>query len=121
MKRFMLCALLLSLLSVTALGSTALADEPSEINEETPPEILSETETPADALSETETPADVLPETETPADVLPETEPQLVDEVHIVAYDGDADLNAICACIMFGFGSVCGLLAGSEVVRKWTI
>ena len=101
MKRCMLCVWLVSLLSVAALGSTALADEPSGINEETP--------------------SDVLPETETPADVLPEVEPQLVDEVHIVAYDGDADLNAICACIMFGFGSVCGLLAGSEVVRKWTL
>ena len=111
MKRFMLCVWLVSLLSVAALGSTALADEPSGINEETP----------SDVLPETETPADVLPETETPADVLPEVEPQLVDEVHIVAYDGDADLNAICACIMFGFGSVCGLLAGSEVVRKWTL
>lgn len=86
--------------SFTALGSTALADEPQVINEETPPEILSETEA--------------------PADVLLEMEPQLVDVVHIVAYDGDADLNVICACIMFGFGSVCGLLAGSEVVRKWT-
>ena len=91
MKRFMLCVLLVSVLSVTALGSTALADEISEIN------------------------------AETPSDVQPEMEPQLAGEVHIVAYDGDADLNAICACIMFGFGSVCGLLAGSEVVRKWTI
>ena len=87
--------------SFAAICSTALANESSEIDEETPPEILSEMET--------------------PADVLPEMEPQLVDEVHIVAYDGDADLNAICACIMFGFGSVCGLLAGSEVVRKWTL
>lgn len=91
MKRFMLCVLLVSLLSVTALGSTALADEISEINAET--------------LS----------------DVQPDFDSQLADEVHIVAYDGDADLNAICACIMFGFGSVCGLLAGSEVVRKWTL
>lgn len=111
-KRLQVGVVLVALLSsFTVFGSTALADEPSGINEETLPEIL----------SETETPADVLPETETPADVLPEMEPQLVDEVHIVAYDGDADLNAICACIMFGFGSVCGLLAGSEVVRKWTL
>lgn len=87
--------------SFAALGSTALAADSSEINEGTLPEMLSETET----LS----------------DVLPEMEPQLVDEVHIVAYDGDADLNAICVCIMFGFGSVCGLLAGSEVVRKWSL
>lgn len=101
MKRFMLCVLLVSLLFLAALGSTALADEPSEINVETPSEIL--------------------PETETPPDVQPDMDPQLVDEVHIVAYDGDADLNAICACIMFGFGSVCGLLAGSEVVRKWSL
>lgn len=101
MKRFMLCVLLVSLLSVVALGSSVLADETSKNNAETPPEILSETETSPDAQ--------------------PDMDPQLVDEVHIVAYDGDADLNAICACIMFGFGSVCGLLAGSEVVRKWTL
>ena len=89
MKRIILSAFFVSLFAVAVLGSTALADEPLELNK-----------------------AD---------DVLPEMEPQLVDEVHIVAYDGDADLNAICAFIMFGFGSVCGLLAGSEVVRKWTL
>lgn len=101
-KRLFVGVVLVALLSsFTALGSTALADEPSEINAETPP--------------------DVLLETETPPDVQPDMDPQLLDEVHIVAYDGDADLNAICACIMFGFGSVCGLLAGSEVVRKWTL
>lgn len=99
MKKILLSALFSSLFAVTSLGFTALAYEPSEFSVETPPEILSETETPAYNL--------------------PKMESQLVDEVHIVAYDGDADLNAICACIMFGFGSVCGLLAGSEVVRKW--
>lgn len=40
---------------------------------------------------------------------------------HVEAPEGDADLNTIAAVIMFGFGSVCGLLAGSEVVRKWTL
>lgn len=40
---------------------------------------------------------------------------------HVEAADGDADLNTLAAVIMFGFGSVCGLLAGSEVVRKWTL
>ena len=91
MKKTLLFVLFVSLFAVTALGSTALADEPLGINEET--------------LS----------------DVQPDMESQLVDEVHIVAYDGDADLNAICACIMFGFGSVCGFMAGSEVVRKWAL
>ena len=101
MKKILFSALFASLLAVTSLGFTALADEPSEASRETPSEILSETETQVNNL--------------------PEMEPQLVDEVHIVAYDGDADLNVICVCIMFGFGSVCGLLAGSEVVRKWTL
>lgn len=40
---------------------------------------------------------------------------------HVEAPEGDADLNTLAAVIMFGFGSVCGLLAGSEVVRKWTL
>ena len=40
---------------------------------------------------------------------------------HVEAPEGEADLNTIAAVIMFGFGSVCGLLAGSEVVRKWTL
>lgn len=40
---------------------------------------------------------------------------------HVEAPEGDADLNTIAVVIMFGFGSVCGLLAGSEVVRKWTL
>ena len=111
-KRLQVGVVLVALLSsLSALSSTALADEPSEINVETPPDVQLEPEM---------TP-DVLLETETPPDVQVELEPHLVDEVHIVAYDGDADLNAICACIMFGFGSVCGLLAGSEVVRKWTL
>ena len=101
-KRLQVGVVLVALLSsFTALGSTALAAEPSEIN--------------------VETPSDVLLDTEMSRDVQSEMEPQLVDEVHIVAYDGDADLNAICACLMFGFGSVCGLLAGSEVVRKWML
>ena len=41
--------------------------------------------------------------------------------VQVEAPEGDADLNTIAAVTMFGFGSVCGLLAGSEVVRKWTL
>lgn len=41
--------------------------------------------------------------------------------VHVEAPEGDADLNTLAAVTMFGFGSVCGLLAGSEVVRKWTL
>ena len=40
---------------------------------------------------------------------------------HVEAPEGDADLNTLAAVTMFGFGSVCGLLAGSEVVRKWTL
>lgn len=40
---------------------------------------------------------------------------------HVEAPEGDADLNTIAAVIMFGFGSVCGLLSGSEVVSKWTL
>lgn len=40
---------------------------------------------------------------------------------HVEALEGDADLNTLAAVTMFGFGSVCGLLAGSEVVRKWTL
>lgn len=40
---------------------------------------------------------------------------------HVEAPEGDADLNTIAVVIMFGFGSVCGLLAGSEVVRKWML
>ncbi len=41
--------------------------------------------------------------------------------VQVEAPEGDADLNTLAAVTMFGFGSVCGLLAGSEVVRKWTL
>ena len=58
----------------------------------------------------------------------PETAAPVVEEeapaytvVQVEAPDGDADLNTIAAVTMFGFGSVCGLLAGSEVVRKWTL
>lgn len=40
---------------------------------------------------------------------------------HVEAPEGDADLNTLAAVTMFGFGTVCGLLAGSEVVRKWTL
>lgn len=40
---------------------------------------------------------------------------------HVEAPEGDADLNTLAVVTMFGFGSVCGLLAGSEVVRKWTL
>lgn len=91
MKKTLLSVLLASLLSVTVLGSTALADEPQEVPEETPSEILAETETP------------------------------VVGEVRIIANEGDADLNTICVCIMLGFGAVCGMLAGMELVRKWNL
>lgn len=91
MKKTMLSVLLASLLSVTVLGSTALADEQQEIPEEMPPEILAEMETP------------------------------VVGEVRIIANEGDADLNTICVCIMLGFGSVCGMLAGMELVKKWNL
>lgn len=91
MKRMLLSALVASLLAVTVLGSTALADEPQEVPEEMLPEILAETETP------------------------------VVGEVRIIASEGDADLNTICVCIMLGFGAVCGMLAGMELVRKWNL
>lgn len=91
MKRMLFSALFASLLAVTALGSTALADEPQEVPEEMPPEILAEAETP------------------------------VVGEVRIIANEGDADLNTICVCIMLGFGSVCGMLAGMELVKKWNL
>lgn len=91
MKKTMLSALLASLLAVSVLGSTALADETQEVPEEMPPEILAETETP------------------------------LVGEVRIIANEGDADLNTICVCIMLGFGAVCGMLAGMELVKKWNL
>lgn len=91
MKKTMLSVLLASLLSVTVLGSTALADEPQEVPEEMPPEILAVTETP------------------------------VVGEVRIIANEGDADLNTICVCIMLGFGAVCGMLAGMELVTKWSL
>ena len=91
MKRMLLSALFASLLAVTVLGSTALADEPQEVFEEMPPEILAETETP------------------------------VVGEVRIIANEGDADLNTICVCIMLGFGAVCGMLAGMELVKKWNL
>lgn len=91
MKRMLLSALVASLLAVTVLGSTAFADEPQEVPEEMPPEILAETETP------------------------------VVGEVRIIANEGDADLNTICVCIMLGFGAVCGMLAGMELVKKWNL
>ncbi|CRH84969.1 Uncharacterised protein [Chlamydia trachomatis] len=91
MKRIMLSALFASLLAVTVLGSTALADEPQAVPEEMPAEILTEAETP------------------------------VVGEVRIIANEGDADLNTICVCIMLGFGSVCGMLAGMELVKKWNL
>lgn len=91
MKKTMLSALLASLLAVSVLGSTALADETQEVPEEMPPEILAETETP------------------------------VVGEVRIIANEGDADLNTICVCIMLGFGAVCGMLAGMELVKKWNL
>lgn len=91
MKRMLLSALFASVLAVTVLGSTALADEPQEVPEEMPPEILAETETP------------------------------VVGEVRIIANEGDADLNTLCVCIMLGFGAVCGMLAGMELVKKWNL
>lgn len=91
MKKTMLSALLASLLAVSVLGSTVLADETQEVPEEMPPEILAETETP------------------------------VVGEVRIIANEGDADLNTICVCIMLGFGAVCGMLAGMELVKKWNL
>lgn len=94
MKRMLLSALFASLLAVSVLGSTALADELQEVPEEMPPEIL-------DDLVETETP--------------------VVGEVRIIANEGDADLNTICVCIMLGFGAVCGMLAGMELVKKWNL
>lgn len=64
---------------------------------------------------------DDTPETVAPAaEVLPNEEAPAYTVVQVEAPDGDADLNTIAAATMFGFGSVCGLLAGSEVVRKWT-
>lgn len=40
---------------------------------------------------------------------------------HVEAPEGGADLNTICACIMLGSGAVCGMLAGSELVKRWNI
>ena len=91
MKRMLLSALVASLLSVTVLGSTALADELQVGIEEIPPEILADTETP------------------------------VAGDVHIIANEGEADLNTICVCIMLGFGAVCGMLSGMELVKKWNL
>ena len=54
-------------------------------------------------------------------EVVPNEEAPAYTVVQVEAPEGDADLNTLAAVIMFGFGSVCGLLAGSEVVRKWTL
>lgn len=91
MKRMLLSALFASLLSVAVLGSSAFADEFQAVPEEMPPEILADMETP------------------------------VVGDVHIIANEGDADLNTICVCIMLGFGAVCGMLAGMEIVKKWNL
>ena len=63
-----------------------------------------------------------------PVSAVDDSEPEIPKEespaytvVQVEAPDGDADLNTLAAATMFGFGSVCGLLAGSEVVRKWTL
>lgn len=40
---------------------------------------------------------------------------------HVEAPEGEADLNTICVCIMLGSGAVCGILAGSELVKRWNI
>lgn len=64
---------------------------------------------------------------DSPEAAVPVTEDLLNEEapaytvVQVEAPEGDADLNTLAAVTMFGFGSVCGLLAGSEVVRKWTL
>ena len=91
MKRMLLSALVASVFAVTVLGSSALADELQTVPEEIPPDILAETESP------------------------------VVGDVHIIANEGDADLNTICVCIMLGFGAVCGILAGMELVKKWNL
>lgn len=52
---------------------------------------------------------------------LPNEEAPAYTVVRVEAPEGDADLNTLAAVTLFGFGSVCGLLAGSEVVRKWTL
>lgn len=52
---------------------------------------------------------------------IPNEEAPAYTVVQVEAPEGDADLNTLAAVTMFGFGSVCGLLAGSEVVRKWTL
>lgn len=65
---------------------------------------------------------DDSPEAATSAvDVLPAEEAPAYTVVQVEAPEGDADLNTIAAVTMFGFGSVCGVLVGSEVVRKWTL
>lgn len=66
---------------------------------------------------------DDSPETVAPPVVenLPNEETPAYTVVQVEAPEGDADLNTLAAVTMFGFGSVCGLLAGSEVVRKWTL
>lgn len=62
------------------------------------------------------------PETVAPVvENLPNEETPAYTVVQVEAPEGDADLNTLAAVTMFGFGSVCGLLAGSEVVRKWTL
>lgn len=65
---------------------------------------------------------DDSPEIVAPAiEYLPTEETPAYTVVQVEAPDGGADLNTLAAVTMFGFGSVCGLLAGSEVVRKWTL
>lgn len=63
-----------------------------------------------------------------PVSAVDDSEPEIPKEeapaftvVQVEAPEGDADLNTLAAVTMFGFGSVCGILAGSEVVRKWTL
>ena len=77
---------------------------------------------PFSALAVPASAVDDIPETAAPAvEALPVEEAPAYTVVQVEAPDGDADLNTIAAVTMFGFGSVCGLLAGSEVVRKWTL
>ena len=77
---------------------------------------------PFSALAVPASAVDDTPEAAAPVvENLPNEETPAYTVVHVEAPEGDADLNTLAAVTMFGFGSVCGLLAGSEVVRKWTL
>lgn len=77
---------------------------------------------PFSALAVPVSAVDDTPEAAAPVvENLPNEEAPAYTVVQVEAPEGDADLNTLAAVTMFGFGSVCGLLAGSEVVRKWTL